>query len=162
MRTGISVEEARATVLEAAPPLAAERVAALDALGRVLTEPIVSTRTLPPAACSAMDGYAVRAADVATAPAKLQVIGEVAAGRPFDGTVGTGEAARIFTGGVLPAGADTIVIQENTKRDGPCLTVTAPSTAGRHVRARGLDFREGDLLLPAGRRLRDLPLTLGA
>jgi molybdopterin molybdotransferase len=76
--------------------------------------------------------------------------------------VGAGEAVRIFTGGVLPAGADSIVIQENTERDGSCLTVSTPSTAGRHVRARGLDFREGDVLLPAGRRLRDRDVALAA
>src|ERR1051325_1700912 len=116
----------------------------------------------PPDASSAMDGYAVRAADVATAPAKLRVIGEVAAGRPFEGAVGAGEAARIFTGGVLPAGADTIVIQENTQRDGSCIVVTATSAAGRHIRARGLDFAQGDVLLPAGRRLRDRDVALAA
>src|SRR5262249_18787233 len=109
-----------------------------------------------------MDGYAVRAGDVAAAPARLRVIGEVAAGRPFDGSVGTGEAARIFTGGVLPAGADTIVIQENTKRDGSCIIVTATSPPGRHIRARGLDFAQGDVLLPAGHRLRDRDVALAA
>src|SRR5262249_9115639 len=123
---------------------------------------LTALRTQPPDALSAMDGYAVRAADVGKAPTNLRVIGEVAAGRPFDGTVGAGEAVRIFTGGVIPAGADTIVIQENTKRDGACLTVTAASTAGRHVRARGLDFREGEGLLPAGHHLRDRDVALAA
>jgi molybdopterin molybdotransferase len=158
----LPVAQALARVLDSVAPLPAEQVAVTDAHGRVLAADLAALRTQPPDAMSAMDGYAVRAADVASAPGKLRVIGEVTAGRPFDGTVGVGDAVRIFTGGVLPAGADTIVIQENTKRDGPCLTVTAPSTAGRHVRARGLDFREGDLLLPAGRRLRDRDVALAA
>jgi molybdopterin molybdotransferase len=158
----LPVAQALARVLDSVAPLPAEQVAVTDAHGRVLAADLAALRTQPPDAMSAMDGYAVRAADVASAPGKLRVIGEVTAGRPFDGTVGAGDAVRIFTGGVLPAGADTIVIQENTKRDGPCLTVTAPSTAGRHVRARGLDFREGDVLLPAGRRLRDRDVALAA
>jgi molybdopterin molybdotransferase len=158
----LPVAEALARVLDGLVPLPSEPVAVAEAHGRVLAADLAALRTQPPDAVSAMDGYAVRAADVATAAAKLRIIGEVAAGRPFDGTVGTGEAVRIFTGGVLPAGADTIVIQENTKRDGECLTVTAPSTVGRHVRARGLDFREGDVLLPAGRRLRDRDVALAA
>src|SRR5262249_59270137 len=103
------------------------QVAVAEAHGRVLANDLAALRTQPPDALSAMDGYAVRAADVAAAPTQLRVIGEVAAGRPFDGSVGAGEAARIFTGGVLPAGADTIVIQENTKRDGSCIIVTATS-----------------------------------
>ena len=158
----LPVAEALARVLDGVAPLSAEQVAVADAHGRVLAADLAALRTQPPDAVSAMDGYAVRADDAAQAPAKLRVIGEVAAGRAFDGTVGAGEAVRIFTGGVLPAGADTIVIQERTERDGPCLTVTAPSTVGRHVRARGLDFREGDVLLPAGRRLRDRDVALAA
>jgi len=158
----LPVAQALARVLDGVAPLPTERVAVTDAHGRVLAVDLAALRTQPPDAMSAMDGYAVRAADVASAPGKLRVIGEVTAGRPFDGTVGAGDAVRIFTGGVLPAGADTIVIQENTKRDGPYLTVTAPSTAGRHVRVRGLDFREGDVLLPAGRRLRDRDVALAA
>src|SRR5262249_42516417 len=139
----LPVAEALARVLEGVAPLSAEQVAIADAHGRVLAADLAALRTQPPDAMSAMDGYAVRAEDVATAPTKLRVIGEIAAGRPFDGTVGPGNAVRIFTGGVLPAGADTIVIQENTQRDGPCLTVTAPSAVARHVRVQGLDFREG-------------------
>jgi molybdopterin molybdotransferase len=108
-----------------------------------------------------MDGYAIRSADVTDSPARLKLIGEAAAGRVFGGTVGPGEAARILTGGVLPAGADTIVIQENTKRHGDIVVVETPSRPGRHVRRAGLDFREGDVLLRAGRRLsvRDLAVA---
>jgi molybdopterin molybdotransferase len=158
----LPVAEALARVLDGAAPLPAEQVAVTEAHGRVLAADLVALRTQPPDALSAMDGYAARAEDVAKVPATLRVTGEVAAGRPFDGKVGAGEAVRIFTGGVLPAGADTIVIQENTERDGARLVVTAPSTVGRHIRARGLDFREGDALLPAGRRLRDRDVALAA
>jgi molybdopterin molybdotransferase len=158
----LPVAEALARVLDGAAPLPAEQVAVTEAHGRVLAADLAALRTQPPDAVSAMDGYAVRAQDVAKAPASLQVIGEVAAGRPFEGTVGAGTAVRIFTGGVLPAGADTIVIQENTDRDGARLIVTTSSTIGRHVRARGLDFQEGDVLLPAGRRLRDRDVALAA
>jgi molybdopterin molybdotransferase len=158
----LPVAEALARVLDSVAALPADEVAVADAHGRVLAADLAALRTQPPEAISAMDGYAVRAADVATAPAKLRVIGEVAAGRPFEGAVGAGEAARIFTGGVLPAGADTIVIQENTQRDGSCIVVTATSAAGRHIRARGLDFAQGDVLLPAGRRLRDRDVALAA
>jgi molybdopterin molybdotransferase len=158
----LPVAEALARVLDGVAPLPGEQVAVADCHGRVLAADLAALRTQPPDALSAMDGYAARAQDVATAPARLRVIGEVAAGRPFEGRVGVGEAVRIFTGGVLPAGADTIVIQENTERDGPAIVVTATSTVGRHVRARGLDFREGDVLLPAGRRLRDRDVALAA
>ena len=129
-----------------------------EADGRVLADDLKALRTQPPADVSAMDGYAVRAADVATAPVRLKVIGEVAAGRPFAAAVGAGEAARIFTGGVMPDGADTVVIQEHTKRDGDSVEVQKPSAKGRHVRAQGLDFRAGETLLAAGHRLtaRDL------
>ena len=158
----LAVAEALARVLDGVASLPSEQVAVADAHGRVLATDLAALRTQPPDALSAMDGYAVRAADVAAAPARLRVIGEVAAGRPFDGSVGAGEAARIFTGGVLPAGADTIVIQENTKRDGSCIIVTATSPPGRHIRARGLDFAQGDVLLPAGHRLRDRDVALAA
>ena len=99
-----------------AAPLPAEEVPLAEAHGRVLAYDLKARRTQPPADVSAMDGYAVRAADVAKAPVRLKIIGEVAAGQPFDGEVGAGEAARIFTGGVMPDGADTVVIQELHQR----------------------------------------------
>src|SRR5262244_2003531 len=113
----MAVAEALRQVLEHASPLASESASLTQAHGRVLANDLKALRTQPPAAVSAMDGYAVRAADAASAPARLKLIGEVAAGHPFEGTVGAGEAARIFTGGVLPPGADTVVIQENTTRE---------------------------------------------
>ncbi len=159
----ISVAQALDHVLAHAAPLAAETVPITDALGRVLAADLKALRTQPPDDMSAMDGYAVRAADVTDVPARLRVIGEVAAGRPFTATVGAGEAARIFTGGVVPAGADTIVIQENTERTGETVTVLKPAGKGRHIRRQGLDFRRGDTLFTAGHRLsaRDLALIAG-
>src|SRR5688500_16570767 len=109
-----------------------------------------------------MDGYAVRAEDVASAPARLKLIGEVAAGRPFAGRVNAGEAARIFTGGVLPAGSDTVVIQENTSREGDTVVITTPATRARNVRVAGLDFRKGDVRLKKGRRLTGRDVSLAA
>src|SRR5262249_61928296 len=113
----MAVADALQRVLADARPLPAETVALDEAFGRVLTDDVISLRTQPPAALSAMDGYAVRASDVAQAPVTLKVIGEVAAGHPFAGKVGPGEAARIFTGGVMPAGGDTGGVPEFTTQD---------------------------------------------
>jgi molybdopterin molybdotransferase len=156
------VAEALQRVLAEARPLPAEMVELSDALGRVLTEDIVALRTQPPAAVSAMDGYAVRASDVAQAPVTLKLIGEVAAGHPFDGRVGVGEAARIFTGGVMPAGSDTVVIQEITSSEGDTVTIQKPTAKGRNVRAQGIDFTQDQVLLRKGRRLSDRDLMLAA
>src|SRR6267154_2263950 len=158
----MSVAEALRRVLERAEPLATEMASLVEAHGRVLGNDIKALRTQPPAAMSAMDGYAARAADVASVPATLKLVGEVAAGHPFEGTVGSGEAARIFTGGVLPAGADTIVIQENTRREGGNVVVLSTATKGRHVRRAGLDVSEGAVMLAKGRRLTDRDLSLAA
>ena len=128
----------------------------------MLTEDVVALRTQPPAAVSAMDGYAVRASDVAQAPVTLKVIGEVAAGHPFDGKVGPGEAARIFTGGVMPAGSDTVVIQELTTRESDHVTIQKATAKGRNVRAQGIDFARDQNLLRKGRRLTDRDLMLAA
>jgi molybdopterin molybdotransferase len=156
------VAEALRRVLDGATPLTAEAATLLNAHGRVLAADLAAKRTQPPDDVSAMDGYAARADDVATVPAKLKVIGEVAAGHPFDGRVGPGQAARIFTGGVLPPGADTIVIQENTTRDGDTVVVTTPSAKGRHIRVAGLDFKPGAVLLSKGTRLTARDLALAA
>ena len=159
----LSVADALARVLKDAKPLPAGPAALLDAHGRVLAADVAALRTQPPDDLSAMDGYAVRSASVAKLPATLKVVGEVAAGHPFDGSVGDGEAARIFTGGVVPAGADTIVIQENVTRDGYRITVTdGKAPPGRHIRRSGLDFKQGAVLLAKGRRLNDRDLMLAA
>ena len=156
------VADALARVLAAAEALPAETVKLDEAFGRVLASDLAALRTQPPDDVSAMDGYAVRAADVANAPAALKVIGEVAAGHPFDGEVKTGQAARIFTGGVMPAGSDTVVIQENTARTGDIVTVQKPAAKGRNVRLKGIDFTQGQLLLRKGQRLSDRDLMLAA
>jgi molybdopterin molybdotransferase len=156
------VAEALARVLAGAKPLPAEPAALTEAYGRVLAADVAALRTQPPADVSAMDGYAVRSADVAHVPVTLRVVGEVAAGHPFEDTVGPGEAARIFTGGVLPAGADAVVIQEHTTRQGDTVVVAARADKGRHVRVEGLDFKRGAVLLANGRRLSDRDLALAA
>jgi molybdopterin molybdotransferase len=156
------VAEALARVLEHADPLPAQPIKLQDAHGRVLAENLAARRTQPPEDVSAMDGYAVRAADVATVPVTLKVSGEVAAGRPFAGSVRQGCAARIFTGGVVPAGADTIVIQEDVVRDSDSITVNVPVPVNKHIRRAGLDFRKGDVLLTKGRVLTGRDLSLAA
>jgi molybdopterin molybdotransferase len=136
---------------------------ALDAAyDRVLARDIAALRSQPPQAMSAMDGYAVRSADASRAGARLKVIGEIAAGRPFEKTVHAGEAVRIFTGGVMPEGADAVVIQEDTIREGSLVTVTETAIPGRHIRPAGIDFRKGDVLLAGGDRLTDRDLSLAA
>ena len=156
------VADALARVLAGADALPAETVPLDAAFGRVLASDLAALRTQPPDDVSAMDGYAVRAADVANAPATLKVIGEVAAGHPFDGEVKAGQAARIFTGGVMPAGSDTVVIQENTTRAGDTVTVQKPPAKGRNVRRKGIDFTQGAVLLRKGQRLSDRDVMLAA
>src|SRR5690606_10485522 len=114
----LSVEEALARILADAGPLGTERIAIDAAHDRILAQPLAARLTQPPFDASAMDGYAVRTEDVAQLPAKLRLIGESAAGHPFDGRVGPGETVRIFTGAPVPEGADGVVIQEHTTRDG--------------------------------------------
>src|SRR4051812_28972810 len=153
--------DAMAAILAGTEPLPEQSVALEDAFHRVLARDIASLRTQPPEPMSAMDGYAVRAAD-ATLGARLKVIGEIAAGKPFDRPLAAGEAVRIFTGGVLPAGADGIVIQEDTAREGDTVVINEAAAPGRHIRPAGVDFRQGDVLLRAGTRLTDRDLALAA
>ncbi|WP_439814512.1 molybdopterin molybdotransferase MoeA [Zavarzinia sp. CC-PAN008] len=158
----IPVVEARRRIQEALAPLGVEQVPLLSAAGRVLARDVIARRTQPPFAVSAMDGWAVRAADLAQVPATLTHVGEVAAGALHDGTVGPGQAVRIFTGAPLPAGADAIAIQENVTRDGDRLTVSTAVTPGKHVRVAGLDFREGTVGLTAPRLLTARAIALAA
>ena len=157
----ISVEEAFGRITSAFRPLAVETVGLSDALGRVLAEDVVARVTQPPRAVSAMDGYAVRAADVAAVPATLTQVGEAPAGGAYRGSVGPGQAVRIFTGGPLPQGADAIVVQEDTEADGDRITVKEGVSSGTYVRPAGLDFQSGDVGVRAGRPLnaRDIGLT---
>jgi len=157
----ISVEEALSRLLAPLERLPLEQVSIVDSIGRVLAEDLAARRTQPPFAVSAMDGYAARAEDLAAVPVELRIVAEVPAGAGFGGHVGPGEAARIFTGAPMPAGTDTIVIQEDTEREGDRVRVLEGAARGRYVRREGLDFGEGDVLLRAGRRLtaRDIGLA---
>ena len=156
------VTEALSAVLAGAEPLPEEMVALDAAHHRVLARDVAALRTQPPQAMSGMDGYAVRSADASAVAARLKVIGEVAAGRPFGKTVGKGEAVRIFTGGVVPEGADAIIIQEDTVVEGGGITITEAAIAGRHMRPAGVDFRKGEILLARGTHLTDRDLSLAA
>src|SRR5262249_39867514 len=158
----ISVEEALARLLAPLEALPPEQVSVADAVGRVLAEDVAARRTQPPFAVSAMDGYAVRSEDVAKVPTALKIVAEIPAGAGYGGTIGQGEAARLFTGAPLPAGADAIVIQEDTERDGERVTVKEAGPKGRYVRRAGLDFAEGDVLLKSGRRLTPRDIGLAA
>jgi molybdopterin molybdotransferase len=157
----ISVEEARSRILAKVGLMPTETISIAEAHNRVLAEDVIARVTQPPNDVSAMDGYAVRAADVADVPARLKVVGESAAGKAFDGDTGPRQAVRIFTGAPVPAGADTIVIQEDTERDGDTITVLQGAGAGTYVRPAGLDFSAGEVGLRAGRRLtaRDIGLA---
>lgn len=158
----LSVPDALARILDGAEPSASEDVELLSAHGRVLAKPLAAKFSQPPFDASAMDGYAVRGADVCSLPASLTVIGEAAAGHPFEGEVAAGQAVRIFTGGAVPAGADAIVIQENTEREGARVIVHEGTPDPDHLRKRGSDFREGETLLPAGIKLAPRYVSLAA
>jgi molybdopterin molybdotransferase len=161
--TLLPVEEALARVL-AVPrgPLRRESVPLARAFGRTLASDVAAKRTQPPMAVSAMDGYALRAEDARSPGARLTVIGESLAGRGFLGEVGPREAVRIFTGAPVPHGAETIVIQEDTKADDTSVIVNEPAKAQAYVRPAGLDFREGEILLHAGTRLGPAEVALAA
>ena len=156
------VVDALAAILSGAEPLPEEMVALDAAHHRVLARDVAALRTQPPQALSAMDGYAVRAADAPKTGVRLKVIGEVAAGRPLDKPVGAGEAVRIFTGGVIPEGADAVIIQEDTVADGVHIDITEAAKPGRNIRPAGIDFNKGDVLLAKGTRLSDRDLSLAA
>lgn len=154
----ISVEEARARILGAFAPLPPETVAVTAALGRVLAADLIARVTQPPKDVSAMDGYALRSADVERLPATLEVVAEIPAGQSYAAPLQAGQAARIFTGAPLPAGADCIVIQEDTEAANGKVTVKAAPPPGKWIRKAGLDFSAGETGLTAGRLLgvRDL------
>ena len=154
----MTVEGARAAMLALCPTLGVETVALAEGLGRFLAEDVIAKRDQPPFAASAMDGWAVRADDGA---GLRRIVGESAAGHGFAGEVGAGEAVRIFTGASVPSGADTVVIQEDARREGD--TVAIPIlVGGSHIRPAGLDFRAGAILLKAGVRLDPWRLALAA
>lgn len=146
----ISVAEAQSRILAAATLMPSEQISVSESLGRVLSRDVSARRTQPPADLSAMDGYAVRRADIESVPATLTRIGEAPAGAAFEGMVGPGETVRIFTGGPVPEGADTIVIQENVETDGETVTIKETAAKGRYVRPKGLDFAVGRVGLAEG------------
>ena len=158
----LPVDDALERILADAQPLEAEIVDLADAGGRVLAGNLHATRQQPPFAASAMDGYAVRAADVAQVPVALHLVGQSAAGHAFRGAIETGEAVRIFTGAPVPPGADSVVIQENTVAGDGDVTIVEPIAKGKNIRRAGLDFNQGDLLLKAGRLLDPAALALAA
>ena len=159
----ISVEEARARILAGLTATPVETVGLSAAWNRVTAAPIVARLTQPPADVSAMDGYALRAAD-GVLGAHIDVIGAAPAGHPLAGIVGPGQTVRLFTGSLVPTGADGIVIQEDVTREGDRILINEAVTAGRHIRRAGQDFKAGDTVIPAGRRLtaRDIGLAAAA
>lgn len=160
----LTIEDALDKVRADIAPVGTEEIFITDALGRVLAEDVTALVSHPPQAVSAMDGYAVRAADVSAVPMTLSQIGEAAAGHVFEGTVGPNECTRIFTGAALPNGADSIVIQEDTDTDGLAITMNEAPKLGQWVRAEGLDFMAGKTLLPEGRLIsaRDIGVAAAA
>jgi molybdopterin molybdotransferase len=157
----LPVAEAQRRLFAMARPVTEERVPLRAAAGRWAARDIAARRTQPVADLSAMDGYAIRFADL---PGPWRVIGESAAGNPFSGSVGPGEATRIFTGAAMPMGADTVLVQEEAARDGDRLSLAGegPPAHGRNVRRRGLDFLEGDRLVAAGDRLTPARIAVAA
>ena len=145
----LPLEEAQKRLLELADPLPIENVDVSAALGRYLAEPLIAKRTQPPADLSAMDGYAVLYEEMS---GPWRITGESAAGHPFAGEVKPGEAVRIATGALMPAGAGAVILQEDLSRENECLTLTGepPVPSDRHIRRRGMDFTDGDTVLPAG------------
>ena len=156
----ISVEEARALLFDLVSPLPAETVALAEAAGRILAENVAATRDQPPFAASSMDGYAVRAAEVEL-HAMFKVVGEAAAGRRFAGSVGPGQAVRIFTGAPVPDGADFVVIQEDVDRRGDLITITDAPGEKANIRPAGIDFSIGTQIT-APRQLRPEDVALMA
>ncbi|MBQ0822956.1 molybdopterin molybdotransferase MoeA [Microvirga terrae] len=159
----ISVEDALSRILAGVErPVGSEHVPLAACAGRTLAEDVSALRDQPPFPASAMDGYAVRSADCATVPATLRVVGASAAGNRFSGAVGSGDAVRIFTGAPVPDGTDAVVLQEDTEGSGDQVIVKEAGRPGRHIRAAGLDFRAGDVLLQAGLRLDSRHVALAA
>lgn len=158
----LPVDEALRLLLADKMPSGHEQVSLHEAGDRVLATSIFASFNQPPFDASAMDGYAIRFADAEQLPVTLKVIGESAAGKGFDGTVRSGEAVRIFTGAPMPAGADTIVIQEDTQQEGNLVTLLRDVSKSRHIRFSGLDFKDGECLLQTGHLLDPASLSLAA
>ncbi len=158
----LSVDQALERILAGVEAMPVERVDIGSAHGRALAEPLSAQHTQPPFNASAMDGYAVRGSDVLSLPSRLRVIGESAAGRGYGGAIAAGQCVRIFTGAPVPEGADTIVIQENTTREGDDVIVGAQEPDSDYIRKRGFDFAQGQCLLEASRVLNAREIMLAA
>jgi molybdopterin molybdotransferase len=160
----LSVEQARGKILAGLRPMPEEVVPLSQGWGRVLARDIAARTAVPPADVSAMDGYALKAADIATAPATLRVVGSAPAGHPYIGHVGPGQAVRLFTGSVVPQGCDVVVAQEDTSRQGDAVTINITAAAGRHIRRMAGDFAVGDVLVRAPKKLtaRDIGMAAAA
>jgi molybdopterin molybdotransferase len=158
----LTVAEAHARIVSAFETLPSETVSVADAAGRILAVAPQARLSQPPTDLSAMDGYAVRAEDVAGVPTVLTLVGAAPAGGSYDKALQAGQTVRIFTGGPLPMGADSIVIQEDTKADGECITILEAPRPGRHVRKAGLDFHHGAAPLAVGRTLTSRDVALAA
>lgn len=160
----ITVEAAREKILANLKPLPPEVIALSTAWNRVLAEHVAARIAVPPSDVSAMDGYAMKSADIVDVPATLTVVGNAPAGHPYFGHVGQGQAVRLFTGSVVPHGTDVVIAQEDTQRSGDQVTITFSAKAGRHIRRMGGDFAVGDVLLRAPRKLtaRDVGLAAAA
>jgi len=158
----LTVKQAIDLLVAGIEPLPSETLPLAAARTRTLAEPIIAHLTQPPFTASAMDGYAVHLSDLATLPTTLTIVGESAAGARFHGTLARSQAVRILTGAPVPDGADAIVIQENTRRDGTTLTIRNGAPDPAHIRPLGGDFRQGQRLLEAGQTLDARTLTLAA
>ena len=164
----LAVAEAKQRMLDGVSITASEKVSYAAALGRTLAMPVHAKASVPAFDLSAMDGYAVRSEDVKTLPARLTRCGESAAGHPFTGKVGRGEAVRIFTGAKVPDDADVIILQEDvdaaSEENGITITINSSNPAGKHIRRKGLDMEKDAPVLDAGQHLsaRAISLCLSA
>jgi len=157
----LTVTQARERILAALTPTPAETIPLASAANRVLASPVIARLTQPPADVSAMDGFALRAQD-APAGATLKIIGTAPAGHPFAGTIGPGQAIHIFTGSIIPAGADSVLIQEDSSTTGTTLTVNESCVLGKNIRKAGQDFAAGETLIAPGQRLTPGKIGLAA
>ncbi len=160
--TLLPIDQALIKVTESLKILSSDKVSVAKALNRVLTEDIFAKLTQPPFSSSAMDGYAVRSEDLHSIPVTLDVTGESAAGHSYSKPVQKCQAVRIFTGAPVPEGADTVIMQENTSREGDKVTITVGNDTGSNIRPKGIDFNQGDILLESGKILSARDLALAA
>jgi molybdopterin molybdotransferase len=158
----LPVFEALDRILKLAKPTSRETVALVDAMGRALAKDIAAKRDQPPFLASAMDGFAVRHADLQQTPTTLNVVGVSAAGKRYTGKLKKGQAVRILTGAPVPGGADTVIIQENVSVEGACIVIHEVPEAGKNIRFKGLDFKSGSVLVQSGQMIRPRLIGLAA